>query len=204
MRISPYISAGVNLSKYWFLLNLTPQDKNGFTTFDESLYGSWDIVQGIARLSTSATNNNYISVGADFTSNLILNWDKERRANFWVDILTLTNQQILLISGNDLGDQYVGFKIINNALWGVSKKAGEAEAAILLQTVEVATYSFSFIFKPNAIVQFYVNNVYKGNLTSSIPTGLTDAQYPVRVRVRNTAAELKRVYFHLLEFLQRK
>lgn len=204
MRISPYISAGRDLFKNWFLLNIYPQAKTGFIEEYKAGSGSWKIDESPLKLTTGNTINSSIGVYANFDEAEILTWDKETRVNFWIIFHYDSDQLIWIVSGDWKTGQYIGFKIIDDAVYGVCKKTGVEEQSILLQSIFPGLKLLSYVLIPNTRVQFFVNGVYKGELTSSVPTGIVCANYPVELYVKNTAASTKILDLYLLEFLQKK
>ena len=204
MRISPYISAGRDIFKHWIFINLLPQSTNGFGEWNLTGTAAWSVGDGILRVATGAGINSEIDIGKTFLGPPLFTWDKERRVNFWVEVSEITSQEIIIVSGSQEDDQYVGFRIIDNALWGICKQIGIAEEAVFLQNIIAGSYCFSFVLTANTRVQFFVDGVYANELTASIPTGLADSNNPLELYITNTEAANKEIALFMLEFLQKK
>ena len=204
MRISPYISSGRDLFKNWLLLNFFPQASTSFNELVKTGSAAWGVDYGKLTLTTGATINSAVQVYLWMGNIASLNWNFERRVKFNAYADYDTTQDIIIVSGDYSGNQYVGFKYINGVLSGISKKTGVAEQAVVLDAAFFLSSELSFILTANTRVQFFVDGVYKGEITSSIPTGTDDANFLVETRLKNTVAANRMMELYLVEFLQRR
>lgn len=102
---------------------------------------------------------------------------------------------------------YYGFKIHNGSIYGISSNAGtNNETSILLSTIADDNYiGLEARFIPSDSVQFLLNSVEKGRLTSGLPkpTGSANNKFYEITLTTNTTAERSLVLSHF-EYLQRR
>jgi hypothetical protein len=183
-------------------------------TFFESLDGFGTVGNGSAsihlattfvRLETGATSGSQQNLRKQRGYPAIQHtWVKPRRFRTKINLSSITNQTVWVCTGLYAINPHVGFKIVNNTLYGCACN-GTTESTVSLQTIAASTdYLLECIFDPDATDKclFYVNDVYKGCLSSNIPTGTSQAEIILEVLIQNDAAADKQIVLSDWLFLQ--
>lgn len=192
--------------------NFKRNDIHWFTLF-ESLDGY--LKQGVG---TIVVNSNMIEINSGTTSGNTmellkmttfsanqLSWAKERifetKILFWTDTL----QEILIVSGGEgAGEAKIGFKIIDNDIYGISENSTSV-TTLLLESNFTANSNrlLKAIFYPGDRVDFYINNTLINNISTNLPVvGDNLAPYLLNISVKTNEAVFKRVQLSFWDFWQ--
>lgn len=177
-------------------------------TLFESLDGFWNNSSGTGSavlgstkltLATGATtggigqlikNPNYVPT---------LSFTRRRKFKTTIQVSTTTNQTAYIVIGL-VGNHLLGFKIINNTIYGVTSDG--TESTVSLQTVVAATnYELECHFTPNVDARFYVNGIDKGSITTHLPTSATEL-YIANTYIVNAADVNKEMTLSYWQFEQ--
>jgi len=183
------------------------QDRDGFE-LGEVNTGSVFMSSGAVVLATGLTINSEAEI-ADwiFEPTLQFTWDKERRFRVGLYFDRDTQQLAYIVSGDRFTgtSRYIGFKIVNNQIFGCVCNG-------TVETLTGALYTF-FIgeililevkFLPNQECRFYINGIDVGVLTSGLPSGTVEADCLVHFFITNTAASDKYLWVDQVEFYQKR
>jgi hypothetical protein len=192
---------------YWFCENWYPANLIYVSTSGSaSVAWSTALVQG----STGTTSGSYVKfVKEGYGLALNTDWGKRRILAASASWGTNTNQNIWIVSGYapETGStnttQHIGFKVINNTLYGTVGN-GTNESTLLLETyIGGATRRLECILDPSVPeCRFYVDGVDKGAITTNLPSGGAYAGYLFSAVVNNTAAENKSLSFRSVRIYQ--
>lgn len=157
--------------------------------------GTSPVAFNLARLRKTATYSNNFS------------WANKRKIRLGVVFQTRTAQIIWLVTGSGQLDapeeRKVGFQVGNADLSGVV--ANGTSCAILPLGVTIATgviYDLEVVFEPGVFAKFYVNGVYKGQLTDYLPTGTIFASILIECQIRTNENVAKVVQITYYDFWQ--
>ena len=170
--------------------------------------GSVSIAQGLLVLQTGTTSDSYgwITKSPALPA-LTFTWEKNRKFRTKVVFRNTTKQEVYFLIGTGapphtaLTDNHVGFKVIDNVLYG-SVADYEAESVLELGTITADAYILECVFKPGVECRFYVDGVDKGALTTHLPSGIYGVEDMMNVELRNTEAANKRIDLSMWEFWQ--
>jgi len=131
-------------------------------------------------------------------------WDKKRYFGVFIPYIThVTDLRIHIVSGYITHEwdeelvipeynfeRHIGFKIIDNVLYGTVGN-GENEEAVSLGTVEAGpSYMLECVLTPGVECSFYVNGVYRNYIgPASLPTGDLDAEFLLYAGIFNLVNE---------------
>jgi hypothetical protein len=174
--------------------------------------GSYTITVGAVVLSTGFIINSESEMEYGLVySPLTLTWDKERRLRVAVWFNSWTNQTIYIIQGDrptalpDPDQQNIGFKIVNNEIFGcVCNGVIETLTPVLRILVGGATVILEARFTPNQKCVFYIDGVEAATLTTGLPSGNGGALSLARAYITNSAAEDKSIAYTIWEFYQKR
>ena len=170
--------------------------------------GSVSIAQGLLVLQTGTTSDSYgwITKSPALPA-LTFIWEKYRKFRTKIHFRNVTEQEVYAWIGSgapphlSLTDNHVGFKVINNVLYGTVGDY-EAESVLELGTITADEYILECVFKPGVECRFYVDGVDKGALTTNLPSGIYGVEDMMNVELRNTEAVNKRIDLSMWEFWQ--
>lgn len=130
----------------------------------------------------------------------IYSWNKDRE--FKTAVMTsISNVNVWILMG-DLGiARHVGFKIINNVLYATVAN-GTTESTLNLGTITPDIYEYRAVFKSGVKALFYVDGVYKGEITTNLPTGLLGSVQFMLLYLKTLNAETKSTKVSGWEFWQ--
>jgi hypothetical protein len=187
-------------------------------SFFESLDG-WDVyTTGVAK---AYIDSEYIALSTQAQAGAVagiikrlayprspLTWNKPRsfKCKARVDVASDSSSLIYINTGNEGSNRRgFGFRFTNNKVRGFSKNGG-AENYVDLVTGLTAPYSreevYEAVFTPGSKIDFYIDGVLMGTLTSGLPTGTSDAHYLARLLVYASVAvthEIKTSMFRAIQ-----
>lgn len=120
-------------------------------------------------------------------------WAKARKFRTKVRIIALasTNPLIQIYTGNNSAPLGFGFQITGHSIYGISGN-GSSLDFILLETIAAGAIDIirdlEAVFTPGSKIEFYIDGVKKGEVTTKLPTGITSSQYLLWVEIYNNAA----------------
>jgi len=167
---------------WWFCNNWAP---SGFIAGGSSGTGSIDWGQNNIRIKTGTTSGSYSYImksARGFAG--VYSWGKRRFLGLYTYLWTYSYQYVWIVSGYRQTTsatttyEHIGFKLIDGNLYGTVAN-GTAESTLLLETLTAGVYRrLECAFDPTVPeCRFYVDGVYKGALTSNLPTGTMGADY---------------------------
>jgi len=136
-----------------------------------------------------------------------ITWDKDRKFRIYAQVICAGDNKIkgFLGIGDYPGGKYTGFLFDTGKLYGTSRTGGSAD------TVELADYGAGFdethllqlIFTTGTKVEFYIDGTKKGELTTNLPTGTSDAKLIPTLYIENPGTnQSKTIYFSGWAFYQ--
>lgn len=137
-----------------------------------------------------------------------LTWSKNRsfHVKAEVDVESDANSEIYICTGDEaLNHRAFGFRFINNKIRGFSQN-GAAAQYVDLVTGLTPPYSrielYEAFLTSGSKVDFYIDGVLKGTLTSGIPTGSTDAEILARMKVISADTVFHQILFSMFKSIQ--
>jgi hypothetical protein len=99
-----------------------------------------------------------------------INWNKGRTIRTKVYFADNTNQTIYIITGQPSSSgEHLGFKIVDGIIYGST--SGGSETNLSIGTITPGTaISLEAKFTPFSKVDFYVNSVFSGSITTNLPS----------------------------------
>jgi hypothetical protein len=189
-----------------------------FQTFFESLTGFLTTVVGTGTsvttgygmaLATSNANNDSVMLGKVPTTFGWANFSLKSNIRTTVGIDNAANITCYIVVG-DLGGDYYGFKVVNGALYGVTRD-NATETAVSLGTTMIAAalYNIEARYTPNDKVSFYINKELKGVSTTHLPRQFVSGKVFVNptlmtMKVQTTTTAVRTLYAGFFEYLQDK
>lgn len=130
-------------------------------------------------------------------------WDKRREFRTKVFFSSNTNQEIWIITGLKNTNKHIGFKVVNGTLYGTVAD-GTTESTVDLDSAvsPSGTKNLRCVLSAGEKVEFYVDGVKKGELTTNLPSGTGYASTLMHFDLTNTAAEYKAILFSVWELYQ--
>lgn len=119
-----------------------------------------------------------------------LTWDKKRQIDIhtYCESMGDKTAKIWIISGKKNTARHIGFYIYDGKLYG-SVGNGASQTTVELETLGAGSWSFtkSGIVKwsPGVKAEFYIDGVKLGEITSGLPSGITDAEQILYMSVEN-------------------
>jgi len=155
------------------------------------------------RLSTGTTISSVVSIMREPLYPIVpFTWEKKRRFKTKVEVWAITNQEIFIVTGWYGTTRHVGFKVVNNILYGTVAD-GTTEATTALVTLTgTTTMLLEAILTPGVKCEFYVDGTLRGTLTTNLPSGTDSAGALFYIRMTNTAAEDKRLWLNQWMMIQ--
>jgi hypothetical protein len=148
-------------------------------------------------LRTGAVASGYATIWKHVSPDLVSgypSWDKKRYLRMDVFIHAISNQIIHLVSGGisyvlsaENIVEHIGFKFVNATLYGTVGN-GTAESTLEIETLtEGVAKRLECELDPDAgECRFYVDDEYKGEITTNLPTGDNLANIPMGVSICTT------------------
>jgi hypothetical protein len=137
-----------------------------------------------------------------------LTWSKPRQFKLKarLDVFSDTGSMIYICTGNrGTNRRAFGFRFFNTVIRGFSKNGG-AESYVSLVTGITAPYTrdevYEAVFTPGSKIDFFIDGVLKGTLTTSLPTGTEDAEYFGNLFVYSSVAvnhEIRSSMFRIIQ-----
>jgi len=185
-----------HLGLWWFCNHWRPTDLLA-TGKTGSAYIKW--IGQYAELATGTTTSSWVNIekeGYGLAGNYT--WDKKRYFSVRAVVFYYSNQYIHIISGlHSVGSSantnpHIGFKVINDSLYGTVGD-GTYESTLLLETLTATvTRRLECILDPAVPeCKFFVDGVEKGTITTSLPTGTSQALRLFRTSIYNLEAANK-------------
>ena len=101
--------------------------------------------------------------------------------------------------------RHFGFRIINGTAYGTVGD-GTTESTLNLGSASginnASGIALSAYFKAGVGVEFFINKVSKGTITTNLPTGTTSAERLIDIALQNSAAVDKYIRFSMVDFWQ--
>lgn len=180
---------------------------DGFATEQSGVGSSVNLTSTAVSITAGAGAGYYAYLTKGLSHETIpLTWAKNRRFKARVRLQTNSDQILWIVNGNYGTDKHVGFKIVNNTIYG-SVADGTTEKSDLNCGTFAAEDKplLEAIFKAGVECRFFVNGVDKGAITSNLPTGGASGDYAYRLLYLRTianAAEAKSMSLSHWLFLQ--
>jgi len=137
-----------------------------------------------------------------------LTWSKKRSFKLKAKVAhgnDANPQQYICMGYEGTNRRAFGFRFINDKVQGFAQNGG-AKATVDLITGLGNTYLrdeiYEAIFTPGSKVEFYINEVLKGTLTTNLPTGTTDSDWMMRLMIYSGAAVLHEIYTSYIKAIQ--
>jgi len=155
---------------------------------------------------TGATDASYSLLRKEIAIMNVFTWAKKRKFRTRIHFGTVTNQGVVIATGDAAsppGTRLLGFYIFNNVISGWATN-GSNQTILDLNTAAVAgvAYDLEMVWTPGEKVEFYINDILKGTITATLPSGVTDAQFLVSFYVANAEAANKWIRFSYWDFWQ--
>ena len=132
-----------------------------------------------------------------------LNWNENRKIRTKIYFVDTTNQTIYVVSGGSgVPSEHIGFKIVNDTIYGSVSNGSIETNTSSLQTISPATaYSLEAV-KIGNTVSFFIDGTKQGELSSGLPTGTSLANRIIVIDVNNDAAAIKTIRVSFWDFWQ--
>jgi len=173
--------------KFWYT-NFESLD--GFEIY-QSAGASVTLSQDFVWLQTGTTINHLARVRKrDEIGYPVLSWNNVRKFRCRASLHTENNVtgDIFLGVGAGPGSRHIGFIVDYGILKG-SVHNGTSGAEIELETLDTPTYSptklLEAVFTPGSKAEFYVDGEKLGEITTYLPSGLTDANWWFYAYIKN-------------------
>jgi hypothetical protein len=177
----------------------------GVVSWDVTGSGSviWDSAS--LTLSTGTTSSSMARVWKYISGLYEPSWNFRRYLSASISLSATTYQTAYLITGDYLLiGRYIGFKVVDSTLYGVAKaKAGVSENTLSLTTLKAGLRSVIECFFDPSVPKcdFYVDGLFKGSLTTGLPTGAEDSNGAFSARIVNNEAVDKRLTIYEVRLL---
>lgn len=119
-----------------------------------------------------------------------LSWNKVRKFKVRAELRSVTNDDgiIEIISGLTGNHMHFGFRVDDGELFGVSYLGAESVTGVL-EVLGTGTYTYcktlEAVFTPGSKVEFYIDGVKEGELTTQLPTGADSDYVALNLNVSN-------------------
>jgi hypothetical protein len=120
--------------------------------------------------------------------NPALTWDKKRQIDIhtYCESMADKTAKIWIITGNKDTARHIGFYIYDGILYG-SVGNGASHTTVELETLGAAAWSFTKSCRakwtPGSKAEFYVDGVKLGEITSGLPSGATNAEQILYMKI---------------------
>jgi hypothetical protein len=162
-------------------------------------------------LTTGGSKNDYAYLGkspANYLYTMTFLKKRHFKTGFQVD--QITNQIIYIGLGGvayGASESFMGFKIVNDKLYGCSISDGgnESLTASLLTLQVGVLVRIQASLEPQTRIDYYVNGAYQANLTTNLPQveGVAcPAEYPIVIFLQTNEAASKGLHFSEWMFIQ--
>jgi hypothetical protein len=160
--------------------------------------GSIDDYLGELYLTTGITINSIADVHAEvFNEGYATRMNKSPRFMCVVTLDQITNQEVYLTAGA-WPDCAFGFKIVNGTLYALHNKAGtEYTTDISSELTLTNQLRYKAVYTSGSKIEFYIDDVLKATHTTNLPEDDPDEDTYldwIRIRIKNTAAEQKKLH----------
>ena len=192
---------------FWFNSHWLP---SGMMTYATTGSGTVSWYDNYVGLDTGTTSDSTVKTYKRFYGfNNTYSWDKKRVFGAEVYFSSYTNQVVWIVSGwitditaSSATDRHIGFKLVNDTLYGTVAD-GTTEATLTLETLSSDAHrTLEYVYTPGSEVRFYVDGVDKGAITTNLPSGTINALYALFASVYNSAAEQKRLNIYDIRVIQ--
>lgn len=120
-------------------------------------------------------------------------WERKRYLSVWIFRgwfgynyhMHIVSGSISSISSISNTDEHIGFKVVNNAMYGTVAD-GSSESVLNLGISTGGDYLLECEFIPNVECKFYVNGVYRGSIDTNLPFESRFAHYLFYASVYNS------------------
>lgn len=162
-----------------------------------------DVAAGLV-LTTAATNGNAVRtlLGTDDINQL--DFTKPSKFRVYVSFEVTTNQTAYIeaCASPSVDNGAYGFKVINDTLYGLTRD-DTVDTTISLQTISGGTiYKLEAKYKPSNSVEFYVDGVLKGKLSTGMPDVAETPESIYVFKLTANADAVKVMYLRSFEYLQ--
>ncbi len=154
---------------------------------------------GYIRLYVPTTNDTCLFSERVVYPIRLMDWGYVRNFKTKIYVTSNANQSIYVVTGYAwVGSEtlkHFGFYISGNTLSGTCAN-GSTQSSVNLQTISaVSEIILEAVFTPSSEVKFYVDDVYKGQLTTNLPTGADYADRIVTYYIKNLENSVKDLRF---------
>ncbi len=162
-------------------------------------------------LKTGATATNFAALSKQSTNFTGFTWDKKFSFKICLKIATDFNSDNQTFNfgrgGFEIGSDYtegvlrkVGFNITAKQLYGVCADGSNMSSVSLMSTSTLrnASVIYEVIYDPTTGCSFYVNDVLKGTLATTLPAGTSVAGYMLIAQIETTenVAKTADIYYY--------
>ena len=150
---------------------------------------------------TISGNETYFRKYHDYGA-VIMTWNKNRTIKTKVYFASNTNQTIWITSGEDGVGPHIGFKVLNDVLYGTVEDT-IAESTLNCGNISAGTaYELKIVFETGSKATFYVDGVDKGNITTNLPSGIQSSGYLIWLSIKTGEAVAKEIRLSYWDFWQ--
>jgi hypothetical protein len=167
------------------------ETKDGFT-----IVGTVTLNPDEIEVTTTAVNGNSSSIAKIATWQGLFSFGRKSMFRSQFNLNSIAAVTAYIVMGNQSGsgtpaNQYYGFKVVNNTLYGVVKD-GTTENTVALQTITTDSYSVQAEYIPGDSVVFSVNMIKRGKISKNLPLPKLQAQSTLmEIKVTTNETEIK-------------
>jgi len=159
--------------------------------FHKAVYGDGTVTLNTSYLeiASGAADPGWAMIVEDVGIYDLFSWDKKRRIRTRVLFSSITQHVVSIANGlaeNLPAQKCVRFLITNGAVHGyVSDGSAATDLDLSFNLVAATAYNLEIRFFPAEKVEFYIDGVLKGTITTNIPAGTSDAGIMMYIRIGN-------------------
>jgi len=188
-----------NLQFYWLTLF---ESIDGYLK-STSGTGKINLTGLYLELSTGTTSGSVAYLRRKYTySTFTTTWDKNRKIRTKLYVSSNSAQTVWVISGERGKYRHIGFKIVDNTLYGTVGDGTAESTLAIMSFLSGAEMILEAVLTAGTQCEFFVDGVSQGTLTTNLPTGTGFALDLIHVYITNTAAANKSIRLNCWEFLQ--
>lgn len=193
--------------------SLERNDFHWFTMFEgiSTSYGTQGTIainQSSVSIATSASANTEAElqkVATLFSSEF--SWARDRKFRTVIKFTDTANQTCYIVTGAGQiianTTRHFGFKVVDSTIYGSCADGTTQALTASLGTFSAGnTRSLEARFTAGSRVDFYINGVLSGSLTTNLPTGTLTANFLMDIWIRNQAAAVKTIESSYWDFWQ--
>jgi hypothetical protein len=169
--------------------------------------GSIGFSGGDLRLQTGETSGSYARLLKTLFGSYDFSWHKKRKVSFGIGAEDASGGIAYIGTGLKLEYEdypFIGFKLDDHTLYGAVND-GDEETLVELKVYSSIPQMFKlgFSYYPNSRVEFFIDEVKKGELTTSLSSGWYDSSdFACYAQIENTSANNKTLWIRHWDFWQ--